>query len=485
MKLNRFSITRIFRILQITVTIAMLVMLATNIVMEVSFNRSISQTILKNDALGNIYDYNTNITDCVYQYLLSGKSDRLDEYSRLKSDCLSDLDRLVEGVSLHRTHVMFHGLRNMYNNAFSCGESVIAAKQQGDSALAVELYKELKHSVSLINDVFNPMVTLYEDDLNSYLRTTANGALNQTRIAVIIQISVIIFSSVLMYYEISQHEKKIARLTEYAGCISRQEYEQSIEPVPDSENELDILGSAMSEMAEGIQKNVALIEEKDRLALEKSRIENEYLQLYCTSRDSELKALNSQINPHFLYNTLGIVSQLCCIEGAEKASRMLDSVIDAFQYITHASNSITDLNSELEFLSNYFYICSIRYENKITFTIKVQENIPNIKLPGMILQPIVENSILHGVGVCAEGGVVSANFSFNNEFILIEIEDNGIGMNYDISEELIINEYNDDSHIGVSNVLRRLRLYFGSRADVIISSEPGCGTVVTVAIPIS
>ena len=145
---------------------------------------------------------------------------------------------------------------------------------------------------------------------------------------------------------------------------------------------------------------------------------------------------------------------------------------------------MTDLISEIEFLKSYFYICGVRYENRISFRINRQEDIPNIRLPGMLLQPVVENAVLHGLANCICGGEVTVSFSCDKKNIYIVTEDNGEGMNHESMEEIMSCETGDGGHIGVSNVLKRLRLYFGKQADITISSERDCGTIVTMILPV-
>lgn len=483
---NRWSIKNIFLFIQIIVISSIIIILSTNIFMISKFNVTLRVMASKNEALSNIFIYNEALSETISQYILNKDEETKERYEYQKKSCMEEFEELMTDVFLHRTKVMFIGLKNMYLNSFAYADEAIRHCDEAETAQASGDYRRLIKNSELISDVFRPMYAYNTEDINFYLTDTLRKTQSLTTLIMIIQFLATAFIIEILYCEMKKIREKIAMLSVYADSVSRQQYESRLEECcQNSDNELDKLGVTMTKMAASIKNYVAIIEEKDRQALQQTKIENEYLKLYSTVRDTEIKALNSQINPHFLYNTLGIVSQLCHIEGAQQASRMLESVIDAFQYITRASNSITDLGSEIDFLKNYFYICGVRYQNKISFYIDVQENIPNIKLPGMLLQPIVENSVLHGLDNCIGNGEIHVSFSYDANNIYITTEDNGVGMDYEDMEEIMLGETNESEHIGVSNVLRRLRLYFGKQADVTISSEENCGTLVTIIIPIN
>ena len=483
--IDRQSIKSIFLLIQSIVILSVAAILITNIWMINGFHTVMETTANKNEVLSNIFDYNSVFNSTIYQYVQRPDEEMKAEYERQKASCMEEFDELMEDISLQRTRVMFLGLKNMYLHSFEYADAAILCRDRGEVERAYAQYRELVKNAGLISDVFGPMHSLNTKDMHSYLEAERERSRISTRVILISQLLAMMFIIGILTHEMREIKKKIAGLDAYADNVSRRQYdEKPVQGKTESRNELDKLGITMAKMAESIQQYVAIIEEKDRQALQLMKAENEYLKLYGTMRDAQIKALNSQINPHFLYNTLGIVSQLCYLERAEKAGRMLECVIDTFQYITRAANNITDLKSEIEFLKNYFYICSVRYENKIHFKIRRQGDIPNIRLPGMLLQPIVENAVLHGLANCRSDGEVTVSFSCDTKNIYITTEDNGEGMNYENIEEIMASETERDGHIGVSNVIKRLHLYFGKQADITISSEKDCGTIVTIILPV-
>lgn len=481
-KANKWSIKQIFLFVQTAVIVAIVLVLVFNVLVISQFHNIMDTILAKNDALNNVFMYDIRIREYAYNYLRH-QSDP-EDYLALEKDFYQAFDELYNSVHLERTRIFLWGLRNMFAKCFEHAETMMTYNEQGQSNAAYNEYQELLNICSLIDNTANRYHILYLTDLKSYLEDVARNIRVWSTVVLLISFVIIGMIAFVLRQQIGGIQKQIESLRAYAGEISRQNYIPIMEHRFDAgQNELDNLGSAMRQMASSIQGYITKIAEKDRKVLEMTRLENEYLRVYSSARDAEIHALNSQINPHFLFNTLGVVSQLCYIEGAARASEMLDSVIDTFQYMTRSALSISDLYSEIDFINKYVFICSTRYENQIQFSVKVDDNVPNVKLPGIIVQPIIENAILHGLKNCVQGGQVNIHVFMEHNTIYIQVEDNGAGMDYDNVEQVIGSVDSGSGHIGIQNVLKRLKLYFGDEADINIASEDGCGTIVTIVIP--
>ena len=162
---------------------------------------------------------------------------------------------------------------------------------------------------------------------------------------------------------------------------------------------------------------------------------------------------------------------------------MMRTIIAFLRYYTKHASAITDLYSELEFLNNYIYINQKRYGDRIQFIVEVEPELENIKLPAVILQPLVENAIIHGLKNCVENGLIRVSVLTEGTQLNISVEDNGEGIPYDRIEALLSAEPGSADHVGLRNVERRLKIFFGEGAGVSINSELGVGTIVTIHIP--
>jgi len=213
--------------------------------------------------------------------------------------------------------------------------------------------------------------------------------------------------------------------------------------------------------------------------------ENDNLRTRELLAQTELKALQSQVNPHFLFNTLSIISKTAYIENAAKTVDMLESTTALLRYGLDSMSDSSDLEREFESIRNYLYIQSNRLGQRITMNLYVQPDLPNVAMPALIVQPFVENAIIHGVFHMESGGKVEVSAKRQDEFICIKITDNGVGMPAETVEKFWADSESTDARgIGVLNVKKRIEIFFENKHLLMIDSTPGCGTVVTVLIPV-
>jgi len=205
------------------------------------------------------------------------------------------------------------------------------------------------------------------------------------------------------------------------------------------------------------------------------------------SKESEIRALQAQVNPHFLYNTLNTMSCIGEVYEIEPVTLMSRSLAEMFQYST-GTNMFSSLDKELRHVQAYFQIIQLRYPGSFHCTIDVDETALSFQLPKLILQPLVENAVLHGL-VPKEGeGRVIIQVQWDKEMWCITVSDDGVGMGKDQLEELRLNsqtEGGSSEHIGLSNVRQRLLLQYGDTATFTIQSEPNQGTTICIELPFS
>ncbi|MBN2851571.1 MAG: sensor histidine kinase [Clostridia bacterium] len=198
-------------------------------------------------------------------------------------------------------------------------------------------------------------------------------------------------------------------------------------------------------------------------------------------RNSELQVLYSQINPHFLYNTLDTILWAAEFQDNEKVINLTKALASFFRLSLKGGSELTTIESEFEHIRQYLYIQKQRYQDKLEYEITMDEAIKDIEIPKLILQPIVENAIYHGIKELDEVGIIKISARKSDHDIFFEITDNGVG--YDVNKEVI----NAASSlklggVGQSNVDRRLKLYYGESCGLYIESKLNEGTTVTIKI---
>lgn len=203
-------------------------------------------------------------------------------------------------------------------------------------------------------------------------------------------------------------------------------------------------------------------------------------------RKTELKALQAQINPHFLYNTLDSIQWMCENGNNKDAVKMVGALARLFRISISRGREFISVKEEMQHAESYLIIQSFRYKNQFSYKFDVQPEIEEYLCNKITVQPLIENAIYHGIDrYVYEGEIkISAKEAPENpEDILITVSDNGVGMTQEQCERILRKEKSDSSGIGVKNVNDRLKIYFGEKYGLSIKSELDVGTVVTVRIP--
>lgn len=202
-------------------------------------------------------------------------------------------------------------------------------------------------------------------------------------------------------------------------------------------------------------------------------------------RRSEMKALQSQINPHFLYNTLDSIIWMAEGKKNEEVVLMTASLARLLRQSISNEDEVVSIGNEIEYVRSYLTIQKMRYKDKLEFEIDVDPSIKYIKIVKLVLQPIVENAIYHGLKYKESKGLLIVRGYTRGENAFIEIADNGVGMDAEtlkhIFERHKVNYHSNG--VGVYNVQKRLQLHYGADYGITYRSEPGIGTTATIIIP--
>lgn len=199
-------------------------------------------------------------------------------------------------------------------------------------------------------------------------------------------------------------------------------------------------------------------------------------------RKAELNALQMQINPHFLYNTLSTIKYLARSEKINEVDKTIDALISILRNTIGTTEEMSTIKSEIENLKKYIYINKLRFGASTNVTFEVNEDCENILIPKLIIQPFIENAFFHAF-TGKNSGEINVFINRNINFIVIEIIDNGIGM-----KETDINKIKSKKlkgGIGIKNVDERIKLIYGEEYGVKIVSEKDYGTIVSIKIPIN
>ncbi|WP_337104038.1 cache domain-containing sensor histidine kinase [Paenibacillus sp. YIM B09110] len=202
-------------------------------------------------------------------------------------------------------------------------------------------------------------------------------------------------------------------------------------------------------------------------------------------RRSEINALQAQINPHFLYNTLDSIIWMAESKKSQEVVLMTSALAKLFRASISKGEELVTIETELEHITNYLKIQKMRYKNKLDYRIETDESVSQYKTIKLILQPIVENAIYHGIKMKRGPGLITIYSEETATDVLLIVEDNGNGMEEEKLAKLLTQQYEGEAGkgVGVGNVHGRLKLYFGAQYGLSYTSKPGEGTTVTIRLP--
>lgn len=239
----------------------------------------------------------------------------------------------------------------------------------------------------------------------------------------------------------------------------------------ESKDEIGVLSSYFNRMVAQVQKLVQEV------------YQEQYLK-----QKAELKSLRMQINPHFLYNTLESINWMSRIKGVPEVGNMVKALGDLMR-VSISGDDFISVEEEMRSINNYLMLQKFRYGDRFEVVMDISDDILNIKIPKLILQPIVENAIVHGLEEKVGNGRIVISGLVDDGNLSISIDDDGVGMDDAQAGSILIEDEkvrqpDGHTHIGLINVDRRLKLYYGLEFGISIKSSPGQGTSVKISLPI-
>ncbi|WP_238860198.1 sensor histidine kinase [Clostridium sp. YIM B02569] len=296
------------------------------------------------------------------------------------------------------------------------------------------------------------------------------------RIIIIVIFIVILF---FIFFIVLVSNRLTSSIREIVAAMKKaQKGELSVRIEEDITDEFSIIALTFNKMISHINELVEKLRIQMNLTSEAVKLQKE----------AEIRAIEAQINPHFLYNTLDCINWMAIEKEEYEISKMLKSLGQILRYSINQSNKIVSFSQEIQWLKQYLYLQESRFDNSFKTEIKFDKEVPEFKIHKLMLQPLIENSIIHGFEGYTSGGILEVSIEMKEADIVIFIKDNGKGMDGEkvkyinslVSEAKIINK---GEHIGIENVISRLRIYYGDYYKFNIESEIDRGTSICIRIP--
>lgn len=453
-----------------------------------SMSSEIDTVYQGNLRLNELSDALTAVQDSMTDYLNSKTSDSLEEFYRNEqaySQMVQEMSDEVTGAAFQR---MERSIRHMSEEYLEFVGQTIEAKRGRN----VEKYRVRYENATQMYEYINTYIYSLNNEQfrsNSENYSRLSGAFRSFEMMSVIALTIVIVLSVCMVVKLTGDIiSPLKNLAVTADEVAGGNFDTDLLQVQ-SEDEIGVVTRAFNQMIVSIRQYLERL--RQSMEIQSSLMEKELL-MEAHLKDAQLKYLQAQINPHFLFNTLNAGAQLAMMEGADRTYDYVQNVAEFFRYNVKKSNDIVTIREELELVDHYIYILNVRFSGDIHYQKNISEELLECSMPSMILQPIVENCVNHGIReMNGEGRIWLKVFRDGEDTVGISIRDNGIGMDQDTIEKILSGDYHAEQQtsgsngIAMGNVIARLRLFTQNESVMKIQSDgKDQGTEVILYFPV-
>ena len=477
---------------KIVIEVGMIAVLlfAMNMLFYVRINNSMQK-------MDNVYASNAELTelsqvfekvqDNMYKYLKVKSSQTLLDYYQNEAKYRNELEKLNEDNINDPVKLLERNIRKMSETYLDCTAETVAAKRGRNVEQykrkyddATKLYRYIQSSIDELNNL------MFQENSSTY--AVLRAVMRYLEISNSVIMIIIVAGGMLLHIQATRNMfVPLSNMAETAQLVGQGNFHVKMHDT-DAQDELGTVTRAFNTMVENLDLYMARTKasmEKEQQMMERELLMENHL------KEAQLKYLQSQINPHFLFNSLNAGAQLAMMEDAEQTGIFVEKMADFFRYNVKKGQEDATLGEELEAVDNYIYILNVRFAGDIHFSKEVDESLENVRMPSMILQPVVENAVNHGIRDIEWEGKIHLTVTGDADYIRISVKDNGKGMTQEQIEGVLSgnrehrNEEGDSTGIGMNNVISRLELYYEESGLMEINSEgEGKGTEAVIYIPV-
>lgn len=456
-----------------------------------------NQMLKKNLELTVAYSRLEKVQNDIEIYLSTSSSDSLIAFYNDSSSLNENASGLLSEVSYTERGIKIKNVANMILNYLDKAEAAINEKRGRNipayTADYEETVKESDYITVYMEEIMSRDVIDSSEKFEEIsIRQQNTSLLNDILIACVM--GFVIAMIILFSFEVT---KPITRLAGYAQRIADGDFDIAIQPDRTS-GEIHTLYRVFASMVVSIREYVDQIQEKRRLERTLSEEKLNNLKMKNALHESELLALQSQVNPHFIFNTINIGAKIAMLQGDRATCTYLENAADIFRYNLNGLDSNATLKQEIDNVVSYMYLLQMRFGDTIRFSLEADETdseLMGLTVPRMTLQPLVENAYIHGISKLEEGGTIRLRAWKEGKLAHVEVCDSGSGLAPEQIESILNGSPEDagdgrpherghTTGIGLDNVLKRLRLFF-DRRDVMWIDCAGGLTKFILVLPLN
>ena len=449
----------------------------------------LSDVYKTNDENTALLDEVTKVQEYVTKYLETKNTEDMENYYKSEESLNNFLAGYINEEAEGRQYVIRTDIVNLIKCYLGFAHDAVDNKRGRDVQAYSDSYEKATTEYGYINDYIYALNT-EQFRSNSEKYDKLRDSLGVLFIISMLLLLFVINMGVIIMFSLTRHlTRPLVDLSEKAEEISRGNFDVEVDEMKSSE-EIVTLSHAFGKMLGNIKENI----EKEKKQIEEKRAAKEReLVMEAKIKEAQFNYLQNQVNPHFLFNTLNAGVQLAMLEGAGRTSDFISNVAEFFRYNLKKDDGTTSLYDEILLVDYYMAILKVRFGDEVVMNKKLDDRIigelQNISVPKMILQPIVENCVNHGIRAAKDKGEVNFDISLEADNLVITISDDGVGMKQSLIDSILDgtykgNESSSSNGVGLMNVISRLELYYGRKNMVKIESAgDNMGTAFVITIP--
>ncbi len=351
-----------------------------------------------------------------------------------------------------------------------------------DNQQAIESYPEFHHQVNLTGKYITQLISINIKTGNDQYVMVRNFLNQMNRKALLSAFLAGLLSLIFLLYFSASITRPLKRIIFAARKISSGNF--AIDAINvQSHDELKTIACVFNQMADDLKKLFNQLKEKMTLEKELQKEKMEHLKANNLLREAEIRKFQAQINPHFLYNTLNSISQVAIIEDAEQTGNLIKKIAELLRYNLKESKKMVKIQQELDHIKIYCQIMEIRFGEKLACEINYNPDLTEYLIPGMTIQPLLENAFLHGINELKERqGKIKVTVKKELDRIIIKVSDNGQGMDQATIDDIF--QKTEQVASGLKNIVQRLKLQYREDNLITIKSRPNAGTIIKLSLPI-
>jgi sensor histidine kinase YesM len=404
-------------------------------------------------------------------------------YQKTKKEIQSMIEPFYEEFNSLDIYFQIKAIENSTAMYFDYFEKAISDREQDIDDYYVSFYKgsdiqqyTSKYIQTLLNLSLNEGTKLYSQ--------VVREAEVMRSVSIITIAAMFLFTMLIVLLLTNKLVNPIKKLAQSSMLMAQGHLD--IEPLSiRSKDEIGVLADSFSIMSTNIRKYVQDLKQKAEIEKKLHEEELKIVRMEQLVKEARFEALQSQINPHFLFNALNTISRTAMFEQAEKTVKLTRTLSNLFRYRLRQKNSIVPMAEELHIIGEYIYLQKVRFGDRLQYIESVSDECKAVPIPIFLFQPLVENAIIHGIEPKVEGGTIRVKAvmrkdSAGQEFVLVRITNTGIGMSKEQLSRIMSFDVSAENSIGIANVYHRLRLAGENSSQLTIRSRINYGTSIEI-----